>query len=92
MVEPLFLSLDSSRLAYEMFAAERAVCYAAPGILEEPADALAAVARRIGPELITVCLDFDERVFRMGFGELQAVKTLSSASTIRTRLRTIVGD
>jgi hypothetical protein len=76
MSEPLFLSLDSSRLAYEIFGAKISVCYAAPGILQEPADALVALAHRIGPELITVRLDFDERVMRMGFGELEAVKTL----------------
>ena len=62
MPEPLFLSLTSSRLALEMFGAKVAICYAAPGILPEPADALAALSRQIGPELITVCLDFDERV------------------------------
>jgi hypothetical protein len=79
MTDPLFLSLDSSRIAYEMMGAERGVCYAAPGIQREPADALAVLAGKIGPELITVCLDFDERVMRMGFGELEAVKTLREA-------------
>jgi hypothetical protein len=34
---------------------------------------MAEVAGRIGPELITVCLGFDERVLRMGFGVLAAV-------------------
>lgn len=76
----LFLYLDSSRIAHEMFSAQHSVCYAAPGILEKPAEALAALAGRIGPELITVCLDFNERVMRMGFGELEAVKTLRDAS------------
>lgn len=79
MTGPLFVSLDSARLAYEMLEAEWSVSYAAPGILPEPADALAALARRLGPELITVCLDFDERVMRMGFGTLDAVKTLRKA-------------
>jgi hypothetical protein len=40
------------------------------------------VARRIGPDLITVCLDFDERVMRMGFGDLAAVKTLREAGIV----------
>lgn len=79
MTGPLFVSLDSARLAYEMLEAEWSVSYAAPGILPEPADALAALARRLGPELITVCLDFDERVMRMGFGTLDAVKMLRKA-------------
>ena len=76
MPEPLFLSLDSACLTDEIAGAERTVCYAAPGILREPAMALATLAGKIGPELITVCLDFDERVMRMGFGTLDAVQTL----------------
>src|SRR5580693_5383361 len=38
-----------------------------------PEGACRALARRIGPELITVCIDFDERVMRMGFGELAPI-------------------
>ena len=76
MSKSLFLSLDSTFLAHEIESAERSVCYAAPGILPKPAKALAALARRISPELIAVCLDFDERVMRIGFGTLDAVKTL----------------
>ena len=34
---------------------------------------------KFGPECITVCLDFDERVIRMGFGDLAAVKALRDA-------------
>ena len=62
MPENLFLSLDSSQLARKITRAVQNVCYAAPGILKEPAEVLAARARKIGPEMITVCLDFDERV------------------------------
>src|SRR5258708_14977361 len=45
----------------------------------EPANAMVDLAGRIGPDLITVCLDFDERVMRMGFGDLAAVKSLRDA-------------
>ena len=76
---PLFLSLDSKQIAHEVSRAKRYVCYASPGILQEPANALAALATRIGSDRITVCLDFDERVLRLGFGELLAVKTLRCA-------------
>ncbi len=76
MSESLFRSLDSSTIAREISEAQISVCYAAPGIQQEPAGALAALAQRIGPELITICLDFDERVMRMGFGDVTAVKTL----------------
>jgi hypothetical protein len=53
--EPLFRSLDSAAIADDIFRARRSVCYAAPGFQKEPAEAMAALARRIGPELITVC-------------------------------------
>ena len=43
---------------------------------------MAELARRLDPEFITVCLDFDERVMRMGFGELAAVKTLRDAGIV----------
>lgn len=79
MPDSLFCSLDSSDIADEISGAQHSVCYAAPGIQGKPADAMAKLARRIGSELITVCLDFDERVLRMGFGDLAAVKTLRDA-------------
>jgi hypothetical protein len=85
MNTPLFLRLNSTAMAHEISSAERAVCYAAPGILEQPARALAELASFLGPELITVCLDFDERVLRMGFGTLEAVKLLrNSGIEVRT--------
>ncbi len=82
MADALFRSLDSAAIASDIRGAERLVCYAAPGVQQEPANAMAEVARRIGPELITVCVDFDERVMRMGFGDLAAVKILRDAGIV----------
>lgn len=88
MSEPLFLSLNSIEVAKLIRAARRSVCFAAPGILCEPAKAMAEVADRIGSELVTVCLDFDEKVMRMGFGEMEAVTSLRKANI---EVRTIRG-
>lgn len=82
MSGPLFRSLDLSAMAAEIRRAEHTVCYAGPGIHTEPAAAILEVAGRIGRELITVCLDFDERVMRMGFGDLAAVKHLRNAGIV----------
>ncbi len=82
MTTPLFRSLDSAGLASDIRAAQHSVCYAAPGIQREPADAMVEVAGKFGPECITVCLDFDERVLRMGFGDLAAVKILRDAGIV----------
>ena len=82
MSEPLFRSLDSAAIVNDIRKAQHSVCYAAPGIQRDPANAMAELARRLGPEYITVCLDFDEGVMRMGFGELAAVKTLRDAGLV----------
>lgn len=86
-------------MAVEIRGAQYAVCYAGPGIHSEPAAAIVEVAGRIGCELITVCLDFDERALRMGFGDLAAVKHLrdagiavSSAHGLRTGLVIVDGQ
>jgi len=78
----LFCHLSSSRIAELIRAAEGAVCYAGPGIQPEPAKAMAEVAGRIGPELLTVSLDFDERVMRMGYGDIAAVQVLRDAGVV----------
>ncbi len=76
MSEKLYLSLDSKKLAERISKAEESVCYAAPGILPEVAKALTEVSERIGTGSITVCLDLSEEVFRMGYGDIEAVETL----------------
>jgi len=93
MSDSLFQSLNFADMAYVISKARHSVCYAAPGIHIEVANEIAEVARRLGPELITVCLDFDEHVFRMGFGEFAAVGILrdlginiSSTKGLRTGL------
>ena len=79
MVAQFYLSLNSKEIAHEISRAKRFACYAAPGILPEPANALAELANRIGSDRITVCLDFDERVMRLGFGDISAVRALRCA-------------
>lgn len=59
--------------------AKELVCYAAPGIRKEPAAALVRLAQRPGPKKLTVWIDFDERVLRMGYGDLEAVRMLRQA-------------
>ncbi|MDD5322042.1 MAG: hypothetical protein PHD43_15810 [Methylococcales bacterium] len=78
----LFCTLSSSRIAQLINSAQHIVCYAVPGIQVKPAQALVEVADRLGPEMLTVCVDFDEYVMRMGYGELEAVKQLRAAGII----------
>lgn len=76
---PLFCTLDSQRIAELIRSARRFVCYAGPGVQLAPAQAMTEVAGRLGVEMLTVALDFDERVMRMGFGDMQAVSILRKA-------------
>lgn len=66
----LFYHLSSAGIADLIRTAEGSVCYAGPGIQHEPAKALAELARCIGRELVTVSLDFDERVMRRSPGKV----------------------
>jgi hypothetical protein len=77
--EALFHTLTSADIAGFIESAKGAVCYAGPGIQEEVARALLAVMPSVGPEMLTVCLDFDERVIRMGYGSFDAVSLLRDA-------------
>lgn len=78
----LFCTLDSQHIAGLIRAAERFVCYAGPGVQMAPAQAMAEVAGQLGVEMVTVALDFDERVMRMGFGDMEAVRALQAAGII----------
>jgi hypothetical protein len=80
--DALFHTLVSDDIVRFIKSAEHAVCYAGPGIQEDLARALLAVMARVGPEMLTVCLDFDERVMRMGYGSFDAVSLLRDAGII----------
>jgi hypothetical protein len=98
-IDALFFSLSSDGIADQIRSAKRAVCYAGPGIQIDLAQAMADAAKGLGPEMLTVCLDFDDRVMRMGYGAVEAVKLLidsgivvSSAPGLRTALVIVDGD
>jgi hypothetical protein len=80
--QAMFHTLTSADIVAFIESAQRAVCYAGPGIQEDVARALLAVMARVGPEMLTVCLDFDERVMRMGYGSFEVVSLLRDAGII----------
>ncbi|MBC9868680.1 MAG: hypothetical protein F7O42_12520 [Opitutae bacterium] len=65
---PLYCHISSKRIAELIQQAKGSICYAGPGIQKEPAEALSEAVGRIGSDKVTVALDFDERVLRMGYG------------------------
>ena len=78
-VDTLFCSLSPLRIADLVRRAQHAVCYAAPGIQLDLAQAMVETAGRLGKEMLTVSLDFDDRVMRMGYGDIGAVTLLLDA-------------
>jgi hypothetical protein len=97
MLDALFQTLDSEDMANAIRLAKRSVCYAAPGVHKEVAKAIAEASQRLGPEMITVCIDFDEHVLRMGFGDLVAVNMLRNVglqinSTLGLRTGLLIVD
>lgn len=74
--DALFCSLSPLRIAELVRSAQHAVCYAAPGIQLDLAQAMVEAAGRLGREMLTVSLDFDDRVMRMGYGNVDAVTLL----------------
>jgi len=78
----LFCSLSPLHIAELIRSAERAVCYAAPGIQLELAQAMVETAGRLGEEMLTVSLDFDDRVMRLGYGDIGAVTLLLEAGIL----------
>jgi hypothetical protein len=77
--DTFFCHLSSSRIAALIDNANDSVCYAAPGLQLLPAKALVNAVPRLGLEMLTVWVDFDERVMRMGYGDIEAVKILRDA-------------
>ena len=78
-IDALFCSLSPLRIAELIRSAQRAVCYAAPGIQLDLAQAMVETVGRLGKEMLTVSLDFDDRVMRMGYGDIGAVTLLLGA-------------
>lgn len=79
MSDSLFCHLSSRRIADFIDGSKGPICFVAPGVHQEPAAALVRAGQRLGPELVTVWVDFDERVLRMGYGSIEAVKALRQA-------------
>lgn len=75
----LFTTVSSDRIAALVRNAQASVCYAAPGIQVVVAQAMLQAAKRLGPEALTVSIDFDERVFRLGYGSMDAIDLLRKA-------------
>jgi hypothetical protein len=78
----MFRTLVSADIAEIIRSAKKSACYAGPGMQIDVAQAMLDVVSRLGPEMLTVSLDFDERVMRMGYGAIEAVTMLRDAGVL----------
>ena len=73
-----FLGLKVERICEEITSAERRVIYVAPGIRKTVSEAIIKALTRLGPDSITVIVDCDEETCRLGYGDIEAIKLLTS--------------
>ncbi len=77
--EPIFCVLSSQAIAGLIRRAQKHVCYLAPGIQDECAEALIELMSHRPKIIMSISVDFDERTLRMGYGSLEAVERLRTA-------------
>lgn len=77
---PSITNADDARLIALIGGAERRVLLLSPGVSEAVADALLAAWTKLGASQVTVILDVDPEVCRLGFGTLGAVERIRAAA------------
>lgn len=74
MSERVFEAMSSDKIARMVASANRRVVLAVPSLWKTVAEELIATADRLDEENVTAIIDCDEEVFRLGYGEIGAVK------------------
>jgi hypothetical protein len=73
---PSITNADESKLVELIQSAEARIVYLAPGISEEIADALSDAWDRLGADAVSVILDVDPEVCRLGFGTIEGLQKI----------------
>lgn len=71
-----FIALTSKKISENIRDASERVAFVGPSIHFEVAEALCHAAARLGKEKVEVVTDLDEKVFRLGYGSIEAIKIL----------------
>lgn len=77
MSDSLFVAISDVRMAYAISGAKDRVVLATPGFGQNTASALVATAKRIGRDRVVVVADCDEEVFRLGYGDIDALNMVT---------------
>jgi len=77
---PSITNADESKLIELINSAEGRILYLAPGISEEVAQALSNGWNKLGTDAVTVILDVDPEVCRLGFGTIEGLQKIRQAA------------
>ena len=76
MVSQVFTSMSSAKMAKLISSARKRVSFVGPAIRMETANAMIAAREELGNDRVSVVLDCDEEVLRLGYGAIEALKRL----------------
>jgi hypothetical protein len=80
--QPSAMTVANDQAIIELIsAARRRLVVVAPGLSKAVSQVVAVKWRELGPENVTVVLDVDPEVCRLGYGELEALKHLNQAAS-----------
>lgn len=82
MAENLFTSMSDEKMASLVSCAKRAVAVACPSVRALTAQALIHAHETLGVDKVTIVVDCDDEVFRLGYGELSALEGLQGAGVV----------
>src|SRR5881227_2541034 len=74
-------NVNDETLRAQILSTKRRVMLLAPGVSETVADALRKAMQRLGPEGVSVILDVDSEVCRLGYGTMAGLAVLQQAAT-----------
>src|SRR5580704_11261745 len=72
----VFQSMSTAKMAGLISSARKRVAVVSPAIWQKTAEAIIAAAGRLAPDQITVIVDCDEEVCRLGYGDVTALPCL----------------
>lgn len=85
---PSVTNVDDAKLIDRINQANQRIVLVAPGVSEDVAQAVVTAWKHLGPSTVTVILDVDAEVCRLGLGTFEALTVLQDAATaIGTKVR-----
>ncbi len=79
MMPSVFQSMSDGKMASLIDAASQRVAVATPAVRRSTSAALLRAANRIGKDSVVIVTDCDEEVFRLGYGDFDALSELHNA-------------